>query len=74
MRVEALKAQVLQLPPEQRAELAAELLRSLDTPEAANNEQLWLQEAERRYQAYRKGQTQGVPADQALREARAKLQ
>jgi len=69
MQIEALKAEALRLPPEQRAELAADLLESLE-PSDADVEQLWVAEAERRYQAYKSGQTRAIPWEEALRQAR----
>lgn len=73
MQAEVIKAQALRLPPKERAELAAELLSSLDGADAAEIEKLWIEEAERRFHAYKSGQVQGIPAEQALREARSKI-
>jgi putative addiction module component (TIGR02574 family) len=75
MRIEALKAEALRLSAEERAQLAAELLESLDACEAGEGdvEQLWAAEAERRYQAYKSGQTRGIPWEEAMREAKRRL-
>ena len=43
--------QALQLTPTERAVLAEHLIASLDRLSDAQNEQLWFEEAERRYQA-----------------------
>lgn len=51
----------LELAPAQRAAVAESILRSLDQPDAALDA-IWLDEAERRLAAYRRGLTQGVPA------------
>jgi putative addiction module component (TIGR02574 family) len=73
MQVQTLMAEMLRLSPEQRAMLAAELLSSLDTPDTGDIEAMWLQEAERRYEAYRSGQTRGIPAEEAFRQARQRI-
>ena len=65
----------LQLPPEDRARLAVDLLASLDesveSPEEI--EKLWLAEAERRFQELRDGVVQGIPAREVFAQLRAKL-
>jgi putative addiction module component (TIGR02574 family) len=73
MQMETLKAEALRLPAAERAQLAAELLESLDTREAGDVEQLWAAEAERRYQAYKSGQARGIPWEEAMREAKRRL-
>jgi hypothetical protein len=45
---EELEAEVLGLPRESRARLAARLLSSLDGPEEAEIDRVWAEEAERR--------------------------
>jgi putative addiction module component (TIGR02574 family) len=72
MQIEALKAEALRLPAEQRAQLAAELLESLE-PLDADVEQLWATEAECRYQAYKSGQTRAISWEEARREAERRL-
>jgi len=57
----------------ERAALAERLLASLDAPDEAENERLWVEEAERRYAAYKAGQTTSRPAADVLRDARASL-
>jgi putative addiction module component (TIGR02574 family) len=64
----------LQLPPKDRAILAEHLIASLDEQDPSEQEQLWLEEADRRYQEYKSGNIQGRPAADALRDARASLQ
>lgn len=73
MQVEALRAELMRLPTEERARLAAELLSSLDQPEHGDIEELWLAEAERRYEAYRSGRVRGISAEEAIRQARSQL-
>jgi putative addiction module component (TIGR02574 family) len=63
----------LQLPEQDRAALAENLLRSLMPGEDVDAENEWLEEAERRYQAYRQGRIASRGSDEALQEARKKL-
>lgn len=59
----------LTLSAEERARLAMDLIKSLDNYDDPEAEELWLQEAERRYQEYRQGKIQGRPADDVYRDA-----
>jgi len=68
------EAQALKLPAEDRAALAAVLIESLDTLDDAENERLWLQEAERRYREYKKGNLPAKPAEDVLKDARTASQ
>jgi putative addiction module component (TIGR02574 family) len=67
------EAQALKLTPKDRTILAERLITSLDSLEGSENEQLWLEEAERRYKRYRKGKTPARPAGDVLREARTAI-
>jgi putative addiction module component (TIGR02574 family) len=64
------EAHALKLTPKDRAILAERLITSLDSLEGSENEQLWLEEAERRYKGYRKGKIAARLARDVLREAR----
>ena len=66
--------QALQLTPTERAVLAEHLIASLDRLSDAQNEQLWLEEAERRYQAYKDGRISARSAEDVLSAARAAIQ
>lgn len=68
-----IEEEVLRLPEQDRATLAEHLLQSLMPGEDVDAEDEWLQEAERRYQAYREGRIKSRPADLVIREARNKL-
>ena len=63
--------QALNLPMKDRAALAERLIASLDTEDAAENERLWVEEAERRYRKYKKGNIPSRAAEDVLRDARA---
>ncbi len=69
----AIKREVMTLPVGARAELAEYLLSTLDDLAGEEIESLWVEEAERRYQAYLEGRVSGRPATMVLREARERL-
>ncbi len=72
MNVEKLKAEALQLSPEARAELARELLVSLDKMNEAEIENLWIDEAIRRDEELDCGSAQAAPAAEVLANACAR--
>lgn len=74
MSTKELKAQALKLPAKDRADLAERLLRSLDEEAGVDPEieRLWVQEAERRYRAYKEGRMPTRSLEQVLRTARAR--
>ncbi len=63
----------LRLPIAERAALAERLIQSLDSPDDAETERLWVDEAERRYQAYKQGSLSARSADGAIQDARARF-
>lgn len=67
-----LAAEALELPLTARAELASQLLDSLDDLSEEENDQLWAQEAERRYAEYKAGNIEAVPADEVFARLRAR--
>ena len=71
--IEELAKETMQLDIEDRALLAGKLLLSLDEPTPSEIERLWLNEAERRLEAYRAGHVQGIPADDVFRRAISEL-
>ena len=62
MTIDELKAEALRLQPEERAQLASELLVSLDDPSEVEVERLWLEEAVRRDADLDSGIASSVPA------------
>ena len=56
-------AEALELPLTARAELASQLLASLDDLSEEETDQLWAYEAERRYSEYKAGNIEAVPAE-----------
>jgi hypothetical protein len=72
MRAEELKAKALRLDPEARADLARELLASLDALSEAEMDKLWLEEAIRRDEELDSGAARAYPADEVFDRARAR--
>jgi len=58
-----IEAEALKLKPVEKVQLAELLLGSLDQPDP-EVEQKWVAESEARYEAYKKGNIQGIPLDQ----------
>lgn len=73
MKVETIRREALSLPVQVRAELAEQLLSSLDALSEAEIEQLWLQEAVRRADEMDRGLTQRVTAEEVQRQAQSLL-
>ena len=67
------EARALKLPPHERATLAEHLIASLDDLADAENERLWIEEADRRYREHKKGNIAARSAKDVLRDARASL-
>jgi putative addiction module component (TIGR02574 family) len=75
MKLEELEQEALKLPVEGRAKLAHVLILSLDQDVEPDpeNQKLWVEEAERRYQDFREGKAEAIPGDEAFRRVRAAL-
>ena len=73
MKAETIRREALSLPVQERAELAEQLLSSLDSLSEVEIEQLWLQEAARRAEELDRGLTKRVAADDVRRQAQALL-
>ncbi len=67
------ESQALKLPIRDRALLAEHLIASLDAIDVVENERLWVEEAERRYQQYKSGKLSSRPAADVLSDARSKI-
>lgn len=65
----ALKERALKLPLEERAKLAEYLIQSMENISDLESESLWVKEAERRYQEYKKGNIKSRPAEEVLKSA-----
>jgi putative addiction module component (TIGR02574 family) len=74
MEKRAIEELALRLPATERAELAEKLLSSLDKEEnAAEIEELWVQEAEKRYAAYKRGEISARSAEEIFRDAQREI-
>lgn len=60
------------LPPEERAELARELISSLDEKHDSSIEDAWDREIKRRVDEIKNGKATGRPAENVLAEIRAR--
>lgn len=67
------ESDAMQLSPQERALLVERLLNTLDPGEDVDSEELWLQEAERRFQKYRAGGMASKPAAQVFEDANKRL-
>ena len=70
---EELEKQARALSPKEKAALAHILIRELDAATDPEAERLWLEEAQRRYDAYVAGELPSLPGDEVMRRARARL-
>jgi len=73
MNAETITHEALSLPMQQRAELAAQLLSSLDVLSEAEIEPLWFQVAAQRAVEMDQGLSMRIPAEDVRRQARALL-
>ena len=70
---EELEKRVRALSPKEKAELVRILIEDLDTDVDADAERLWLEEAQRRYDAYRAGALAAEPGDEVMSRVRDRL-
>jgi hypothetical protein len=68
-----IEKQARSLPLEEKAALARVLIEELDAVVDANAEQLWIDEAQRRYDAYLKGELEALPGDDVMARARSRI-
>lgn len=71
--LEELQKQARALSPEEKAALARILIEDLDSAVDPDAEQLWVEEAHRRYEAYLKGELEARPGDEVMQRARNRL-
>jgi hypothetical protein len=73
MSLKELEAEIKKLDLKDRAALAKRIIESLDDLSPAEIEALWAEEAERRLDELEQGVVVEVPAEDALRRARAAI-
>jgi hypothetical protein len=73
MSLKELEAEIRKLDLKDRATLAKRIVESLDELSKAEIEALWVEEAERRLDELEQGAATEIPAEEALRRARAAI-
>jgi putative addiction module component (TIGR02574 family) len=68
-----LERKALELSPQEREELADNILRSLDDAPLTAVDEAWVAEAERRYNDFKSGKTQGISGDKVFDQIRREL-
>tara|TARA_R110002012_G_scaffold6255_11_gene28410 strand:+ start:806 stop:1045 length:240 start_codon:yes stop_codon:yes gene_type:complete len=71
---EVIEKEAIALPREDKARLVMHLLESIEDRSNLDPrlvEQAWLAEADRRYQAYLRGEEQSIPAEEVFADLRA---
>jgi hypothetical protein len=61
------------LPLKQKAALARLLIEEVDASVDADLERLWVEEAQRRYDAYLKGELEALEGDDVMKRARSRV-
>lgn len=74
MTYEAIEQAARQLTVKEKASLAHALLKDLDEAEDEDVEALWAAEAERRYDAYLRGEMDSSPGDEVIARVRQRIQ
>jgi hypothetical protein len=69
-----LERQARALTLREKATLARILIEELDPALDAEVEQLWIAEAQRRYEAFLNGELEALPGDEVMTKARSRLQ
>jgi len=68
-----LERQARTLTRREKASLARILIEELDPSSDAAVEQVWIEEAQRRYDAFLKGELEALPGDAVMARARSRL-
>lgn len=68
-----LEKQARTLTRPEKASLARILIEELDPSRDAGAEQLWIDEAQRRYDAFLRGELEALPGDAVMARARSRL-
>jgi putative addiction module component (TIGR02574 family) len=67
---EEITKQAKSLTAKEKAALARTLIQELDSIADPEVEQLWIEEAQRRYAAYLRGEIEALPGDEVMQRAR----
>jgi len=71
--LDEVRDEAMQLTPDERSVLADDLWMSFLTEEEREIQREWVEVAERRAEELRTGKVKGIPLEEAMRNARAKL-
>lgn len=71
-KLEDIVAEALELPLTARAELASQLLDSLEDISEEEHARLWGEEAERRYSDYKSGKVKAIPTEEVFSRLRSR--
>jgi len=69
MNTKDLIAEISDLPVEQRAKIADQILKTLNTPDP-DIESAWIQEVEKRVEEYEQGKVELIPAQEVFKSLR----
>ena len=72
-RFEELEKQARKLSPKEKAALARILIEDMDTSVDTDAEQLWVEEAQRRYDAFVAGKLEAQPGSEVMDRTRRRL-
>lgn len=70
---EQVEKQARMLTPQEKASLARILIDELDPSSETDVEQLWIEESQRRYDAYLRGELKSVSGEEVMSRARSRL-
>lgn len=70
---EQLEKEARTLSPKEKAALARTLIDDLDSRTEEDIEAIWVEEAQRRYEAFRAGALEAIPGDDVMARARKRL-
>jgi len=73
LKYKELEGGALQLDEEERASLALRLITTLDKGKDIHSEEVWINEAEKRYKEYKEGKIESVASEKVFRQAFKKL-
>lgn len=64
--ISEIKAEIQELEPLQKRELLGHLVAELEDSESGKLDEIWLKEAQRRFQEFKAGSARGIPANQVF--------
>ena len=73
MNAEEISNQAMALRASEREQLAGDLLQSLDEEPLTEIDAAWMEEADRRYQAWNRGEAEGISSTKVFESIRSEL-